>query len=92
MVALALAYAKATGATLGGVSRKFYGNTGFLAAFKRGDKSISIDKFEEVIATFQQQWPEDAPWPTLRAVVIRGPTRKLSRRGNSVLPGATESH
>lgn len=62
------AYRKRTREPLAVISKKFYGNRAFLAAFKRGDKSITIDKLETMVADFRASWPEDLPWPELSPV------------------------
>jgi hypothetical protein len=69
------AYARATGQSRAAVSKGFYGNTRFFDEFFAGDHSISIDKLDEVIARFREAWPPGAPWPALRAAVIRRPKK-----------------
>lgn len=101
LVAIAGAYAKATRTSLEQVSKRFYGNRGFLRAFKAGERSVSIDKLDEMVAAFIETWPEGADWPQLRAVVIARPAprrksvpRKVSEgsgaRAANHLPGPHE--
>ena len=76
LVTLAKTYAKATGSTLAAVSKRFYGNEGFFADFRAGETSISIDKYDAVVKSFQAEWPKDREWPFLRAVVFSRPGRR----------------
>lgn len=78
VMTLAAAYRRATGATLEQASRKFYGNRSFLAAYKAGDQSLSIDKFDEMITRLAAEWPEGADWP-LRPIVIRPPKPTIGK-------------
>jgi hypothetical protein len=75
LLAIAAAYARATGATPGQMSFRFYGNTLFFDEFKRGKRSISLDKFDEMVAQFAAEWPDGAQWPDLPPAVI---TRRKS--------------
>jgi hypothetical protein len=75
LILIASAYAKATRTTLSYVSKRFYGKTAFLADFKRGDCSISIDKYDQIVTAIQDDWPPKAQWPFLRSVIIPSPAR-----------------
>ena len=80
VLAIAAAYRKATGLSLATVSARFYGNAGFLAEFKAGRQTISIDKLEEMLAKFHTEWPQDADWPYLGAIMFeRSPKQRKSR-------------
>lgn len=82
--ALATAYARATGASLKQISKKFYGNRDFLGDFRRGEGTISIDKFDRVVEAFKAEWPANTDWPLMQAAVISRPAlRKLSPRDES---------
>lgn len=70
------AYRAATGKTVAQVSKKFYGNAGFLEAFFRGEQSISLDKLDSFVTTIAAQWPKEAEWPYCSAVIITTPRRK----------------
>ncbi len=65
--AIVTAYMKATGLSLGTVSRKFHGNQAFLKGFFADDESrrvsVTIDKAEEMIETLRAAWPKDVKWP-----------------------------
>lgn len=78
LIAVADAYARARKKpmTLAQVSRKFYGSSAFLDEFKRGEKSITIDKLDDMLAAFRAEWPENGAWPVLRAVVVERPGKK----------------
>lgn len=77
LMALATAYAKATKTTLPQVSKKFYGHINFFEEFKTGARSISIDKYEQVVEAIRDHWPPETEWPYLAAVIIPS----LKRRG-----------
>lgn len=76
LLAIAGAYAKATGSSLPYVSRKFYGNVTFLDEFKSGDATISLKKFDLMVAEFRKNWPKGVDWPHLRAAMIARPRRR----------------
>ena len=78
MMALATAYAEATGSRLTAVSKRFYGHTAFFDGFAEG-ASISIDKYDDVVTKMKEQWPSDAEWPSLRKVVISPPRRRKKK-------------
>lgn len=69
-------YRKATGTTLSQVSKRFYGNASFLEAFFAGEQSISLNKFDEMLAQIAAAWPDGAEWPYCRAVIIPSPTKR----------------
>lgn len=71
--AVIAAYRQATGLSLTVVSRRHYGNAGFLEAFLRGRQSISIDKYDSLLDSVRAAWPEGAPWPPTRAIVLPRP-------------------
>lgn len=77
LLAIARAYAQAAGVSLGTVSKNFYGNRTFLADFRAGKTSVSVDKLDEMLAKFASEWPAGARWPMLRAVLVRGPAKKI---------------
>lgn len=68
LLKLVAAYRARTKEPLPVVSKKFYGNRAFLAAFKKGDKSITIDKLETMTEALRAHWPEGLPWPELAPV------------------------
>ena len=74
--AIAQAYAKSTGKPISAVSKEFYGNSTFLPAFFAGQQSISIDKFDAMVSSFVERWPEEARWPLLRVAVMKGPGKR----------------
>lgn len=74
-LAVASAYARATGSDLSAVSRRFYGNSSFLRDFRAGNQSTSIDKLDEFFAKIRREWPEGAEWPFLAPVVFPRPKR-----------------
>lgn len=76
LIAIASAYAKATGKTLSAVSKEAYGNSSFLAAFKAGQQSVSLDKLDGMLTWFSRRWPEDVDLPYLSAIFM---TPKIKR-------------
>lgn len=70
VLAIVAAYRRATGLSLATVSARFYGNAGFLAEFKAGRQTISVDKLEEMVGKFRNEWPGNAEWPYLGAVMF----------------------
>ncbi len=76
LIAIATAYAKATGLKMAQVSKKFYGNSAFFAEFKRGSRSISIHKFDEMVGQFQAKWPDGIGWPDTESGLIGNPPEK----------------
>jgi hypothetical protein len=73
LLAIATAYARATGLTLAQVSKRFYGKGSFLGEFKRRARSVSVDKFDELVDQFRADWPEGARWPYTHAATIEPP-------------------
>jgi hypothetical protein len=70
LLALAETYAKGTGKSLSHVSKEFYGNSGFFEDLRAGTRSLSIDKLQEIVEHFQEEWPADLKIPPLRAVFM----------------------
>ena len=70
LIKVADAYAAAKKMPRTAVSRQFYGRSDFLDEFRRGKQSISIDKLDEVVRAFRREWPEDAEWPLLPAIIM----------------------
>jgi hypothetical protein len=68
LLKLVRAYRGRTREPLAVISKRFYGNRAFLDAFKRGKKSITLDKFQAVTAKFRACWPDGLPWPHLDPV------------------------
>jgi len=75
--ALVRSFRKSTGLSLSQVSKKYYGNAGFLDAFLAGRQSMSLNKFDQVFAALAADWPDGAEWPQMRAVVPRRPEKKV---------------
>jgi len=75
LLTLVDAYRKRTREPLPVVSKRFYGNRAFLAAFKKGEKSITLTKLETMVQTFRAQWPEGLPWPELPPIPMNPPAK-----------------
>lgn len=73
--AILAAYRKATGLSLTTVSTRFYGNAGFLSAFLAGKRSMSLKKFDEVVDGIRADWPAEAEWPSVRAIILPRPEK-----------------
>lgn len=68
LLKLVAAYKARTRETLPVISKRFYGNRAFLAAFKNGKKRITLDKMQATIEAFRAGWPDGLPWPELASV------------------------
>lgn len=73
LLAIADAYAKATGLALSTVSGKFHGKTSFLAALRAGECSLSISTVDAMLAKFSANWPSGAIWPKTQPVYMHRP-------------------
>lgn len=77
--AIAKAYAGATNLALATVSRQFHGNQAFIAAFSRGEVTVTLSKLREIVERFAEAWPRGAKWPAVS--VLKRP-RKIPVEGN----------
>ena len=80
--AIVAAYRQATGLSVSVVSARFYGNAGFLPAFFAGTKTVSLDKFDDMIGHLRTEWPKNADWPVTRAAILPRPRKKIVHRKN----------
>lgn len=69
--AIAKTYAVATNLALATVSRQFHGNQAFIAAFVRGEVTVTLSKMAEIVERFAREWPRGVKWPAV--VVLRRP-------------------
>ena len=60
---VAEAYGKATEKSLSWISEEIYGKATIFRDFIAGKKTMTIHKFDEVMATFRRVWPPGVPWP-----------------------------
>jgi hypothetical protein len=69
LTAIIAAYQKATGLSRATISKRFYGNSTFLARFKPGAKppDIYVSSLGKVVDKFRAEWPKNADWPFLSA-------------------------
>lgn len=79
LLAVARAYAAAEGLALATVARRFHGNDSFFDQFESGSITITLRKYDEMIARFYQQWPRAAIWPDGGTVKLKKSSAK--RRG-----------
>jgi hypothetical protein len=77
LLAIAKAYAKATGLALSTISAEFYGQSGFLRDFERGKRSLTLPKLDELLARFAERWPRGSPWPQTQAISMRRPKKPV---------------
>jgi hypothetical protein len=75
MLALFAAYARATGLTTEQVSKRMYGNMAFYKEFKAKTRTVSIDKYGQMLDLFASQWPKETPWPGLQELTITTPKK-----------------
>lgn len=80
LAALVRAYRAGTGASMSAVSKKFYGNGGFLPSYLAGAQSMSIEKYEAVVEKIKLNWPVNTAWPATRAIVMHRPDMALAAR------------
>ena len=73
LLAVAKAYGKATGLTLGAVSRKFYGNSDFLVRMARSGATTTFSKYSDILAKMSASWPAGAEWPDPVSLQLRRP-------------------
>lgn len=65
---IAKAYGQATGRSSNGISMRFYGNGTFFRELEDRNRSITIERYGEMLADFARSWPTDAPWPDLQPI------------------------
>ena len=63
LLTLARMYAKEKGLALATVARKFHGADSFLEDFERGDRSVTLRKYDEMIDALHADWPDGTKWP-----------------------------
>jgi hypothetical protein len=76
VLALADAYAAATGKSLSTVSKQFYGSSYFFRDLRAREASISIRRLEQMLDQFRASWPEGVAWPVMMPILIKGPPRQ----------------
>jgi hypothetical protein len=83
LLAVAKTFAKAENLELATVSRRFHGAVYFLEDFKNGSVTITLRKFDEMLAEFERHWPRGVKWPkssiNLRKESVRKVSQLLSR-------------
>ena len=70
ILAIAAAYGKARRLSRSQVSKLCYGRGNFLDGLRRGEQCPSPVKIDQMLKWFRENWPENADWPFLRAIVI----------------------
>lgn len=78
--AIVKAYSRATKLPIRTISKKFYGKSTFLADFFAAEHSLSVETLEKMLQKFAAEWPDNAEWPTCRAIIIPRPSRKFVPR------------
>jgi hypothetical protein len=76
VLALADAYAAATGKSLSTISKQFYGSAYFFRDLRARKASISIRRLEQMLDQFRASWPEGAAWPVMMPILIKGPRKR----------------
>lgn len=71
LVAVAKAFARASGLSISTVGKKFHGKHTFFVQFERGEVSVTLPKIEEMLRSFGREWPDDAPRPRLAPAFMR---------------------
>lgn len=72
LLAIARAYAKATGVPLASVSRHIYGRAGFFEDLRRGRQSMTLKNLDTVLERFRKCWPKGAAWPATDPITMPG--------------------
>lgn len=80
---LAGTYSIATGRSFATISRLAYGRHGFLSDYEAGKISISIDKYDEILEWFKQNWPHGIPRPRAPTITWHQPSRVRAPRSAS---------
>jgi hypothetical protein len=70
ILAIAAAYGKPLGLSRSQVSKRCYGRGNFLDNLKAGKQSLSLVMVDRILDYFRDNWPDQAEWPYLRAIVI----------------------
>jgi len=65
LLSVAKAYAKATNLAMSTVSKRFHGADTFLEDFQDGKCSVTLRKFDSMIAEFRKLWPENTDFPKM---------------------------
>ena len=65
---LTAAYMKATGVTIGSLSRKAHSDNKFLSLFQRGKVSVTARKYDQIVAWFDENWPDGVERPVINEV------------------------
>lgn len=68
LMSLARAFAKAEDIPLVTVSRRVHGAAHFLESFERGEVTVTLSKYDEMVTTFRRSWPKGIKWPVRRNV------------------------
>lgn len=77
LLAIADAFCAATGRTMTGISKEFYGKKDFFEKLRADETTVSIKKVDEIVAAFRGRWPDGTPWPETRTVTMnRNPARE----------------
>lgn len=63
LLLVARVYAGAKGLALTTVARKFHGADSFLEDFERGERSVTLRKYDEMIDALRADWPDGTKWP-----------------------------
>ena len=76
LLALADAYAKATGKSMLTIGKEFYGGSYFFTQLRAGETSISVRRLDKMLKAFRDEWPDGAKWPALMPVIMLGPKKR----------------
>jgi hypothetical protein len=71
LLAIAAAYGRAEKLSLSQVSKRCYGNAGFLDKFRKGEQTVSLEKMDEMLRWFSVNWPAEVRVPFLPALFMR---------------------
>ena len=91
LIELAVTFGRHERLSLEQLSSRFYGNTGFFRGFRAGKKTVSLEKYDEMVVAMREAWPSGQSWPLKRISVDLGSEiasrasnqRKRSRYGKA---------
>ena len=69
-------FARATGQPRSVVSKRYYGRSSFFDDLRKGKQSITVDKLDAILRAFRRDWPDNADWPFLPAILMDRRPRK----------------
>lgn len=70
LIAIATAWAEGHEIGMGEAGRRLYGRSSFFEQFRNGERTISIDRYDEMLHAMAKDWPKGTRWPRTTAATI----------------------